>query len=201
MDQNVPECERKWVTSAFIRCGYRKRLFCDTCRQFKADGVGWYKQTCSEGCEVSGAANGSAGIGFSQGHHAICSPLLLTFTKVLTQRGEHPDFQMNTHRLRAGTARRAHIDKIVQSGVIWSGWRNKVLVELYRSKVKKNLLVIWESDCRPSVKWKWTNKGSYSGDRKNVYFLWSRSCPLVILRVIRFLSVQLNSLGLSCEWR
>lgn len=42
-------------------------------------------------------------------------------------------------------------------------------------------------------------KDSYSGDKKKVYFLWS--CPLVILRVIRFLSVQLNSLGVWCEWR
>lgn len=92
--------------------------FCDTDWCFEADGVGRYKQACSEGREVSGATDGSAGVGFCQGHHAICPPLLLTLIKVLTQRGKHPDLQMNTHRLRAGAAGRAHIDKVVQSGVV-----------------------------------------------------------------------------------
>lgn len=91
---------------------------CDTDRHFKADGIGRYKQACCEGCEVPGATNSSAGFGFCQGHHTICPPLLLTLTEVLTQRGKHPDLQMNAHRVRAGAAGRAHVDKVIQSGVV-----------------------------------------------------------------------------------
>lgn len=39
------------------------------------------------------------------------------------------------------------------------------------------------------------SKRSHSGDRKKVYFLWSSCCPLVMLSLMCFLSVQLNSLG------
>lgn len=56
----------------------------DTDREFKADCICRYKESCSEGREVPGTANGSAGIGFCQGHHTICPPLLLALTKVLT---------------------------------------------------------------------------------------------------------------------
>lgn len=93
-------------------------LFCDTDWHVKADGVGWYEQACSEGREVSGATNGSAGIGFCQGDHAICPPLLLALTEVLTQGGKHPDLQTNIHRLSAGAAGCTHVDKVVQSGVV-----------------------------------------------------------------------------------
>lgn len=93
-------------------------VFRDTDWQFEADGIGWYKQAGGKGCEVPGATNGSAGVGLCQGHHAVCTPLLLTLTEVLTQRGKHPNLQTNTHRLRGRVAGRAHVDKVVQSGVV-----------------------------------------------------------------------------------
>lgn len=97
---------------------YFHRRVCDTDWYCEGDGVGWHKQACREGRQVSGAANGSAGVGFSQRHHAIGPPLLLTLAEVLTQRDKHPNLQLNSHRLRVGAAGRAHIDKVVQSGVI-----------------------------------------------------------------------------------
>lgn len=96
---------------------------CDTDRHFKADGVTRYKQTRSEGCEVLRAANRSARVGLCQGHHAVCTPLLFVLAEVLTQRGEHPDLQMNAKRLSVRTAGRAHVDEVVQSGVIGSEQR------------------------------------------------------------------------------
>ena len=107
--------------AAFIRwtCTICEGL-CDTDRHFKADGVTWHKQACSEGCEVFCATNCSAGVGLFQGHHAICPPLLFALTEVLTQRGEHPDLQMNTKRLSVRATGRTHVDEVVKGGVIGS---------------------------------------------------------------------------------
>lgn len=102
-----------------VTCEQRMSVYlCDTDRHFKSDGVGWYKEACSKGCEVPGAANCSAGVGLCQRHHAICPPLLLALTEVLTQGRKHPDLQANKRRTRAGAAGGAHVDKVVQSGVI-----------------------------------------------------------------------------------
>lgn len=92
--------------------------FRDTDRHFEADGVGRYKQARGEGREVPGATNCSAGIGFCKGHHAVCPPLLLTLTEVLTQGSKHPNLQTNPRGRRAGAAWRAHVDKVVQRGVV-----------------------------------------------------------------------------------
>lgn len=121
MHQNAPEGEGKRFKTVCLQVAAILLLSvcsCDTDWHFKADGVGRYKQACGEGREVPGATNSSAGVGFFLGHHAICPPLLLTLTEVLTQGGKHPDLQANTHRLRAGAAGRAHVDKVVQSGVV-----------------------------------------------------------------------------------
>lgn len=91
---------------------------CGTDWDREADRIGRHKQARSESREVSGAANSSAGVCFCQGHHAICPPLLLTLTEVLAQRGENPDLQADASGAGARSAGRAHVDKIVQSGVV-----------------------------------------------------------------------------------
>ena len=93
-------------------------VFRDTDWQREADGVDRYKQTTGEGREVPGATHDCAGVGLCQGYHAIRTPLLLTLTEVLTQRDKHPDLQTDTNRPRGGAAGRAHVDKVVQSGVV-----------------------------------------------------------------------------------
>lgn len=125
--QNAPEREGKQFKCVFIWCICTKVfVICDTDRHFEADGIGWYKHACSEGCEVPGATNSPAGIGFCQGNHSVCPPLLLTLTEVLTQRGKHPDLKMDTHRLRARAAGRAHVYEVVQSGVVRPVWQRGI---------------------------------------------------------------------------
>lgn len=67
---------------------------------------------------MPGAANCSAKGGLCEGHHAICLPLLLGLTEVLTQGGKHPDLQVNTSKLSFRAAGRGHVDKVIQSGVV-----------------------------------------------------------------------------------
>lgn len=97
-------------------------FFNGTDRCFETDGVGRGEQACSEGGEVFGATNGSAGGGFGQRHHAVCAPLLLALAEVLTQRGEQADLQLNAHRPRALAAARADVDEVIQSGVVRPAW-------------------------------------------------------------------------------
>ena len=84
----------------------------------EADGVGRHKQAGAESREVPGTANRSAGVGFGQGHHAVRPPLLLALTEVLAQRGENPDLQTNAGGPGEGPAGRAHVDEVVQRGVV-----------------------------------------------------------------------------------
>lgn len=110
---------------------------CYTDWDCEADGIGRHKQARAESREVSGSANSSAGVGFCQGHHAVRPPLLLTLTEVLAQRGENPDLQTDASGPGAGSAGRAHVDKVVQRGVVRPA-RERAEKRSYSQIVEKN---------------------------------------------------------------
>lgn len=99
-------------------CGRAALTKSSTDRHFEADGVGRDEQARSEGREVVGAAHGPAGVGLGQGDHPVGPPLLLALAEVLTQGGKHADLQTSGRRVRAGPAGRAHVDEVVQGGVV-----------------------------------------------------------------------------------
>lgn len=103
----------------------------------EADGVAGHKQARAEGREVSGTAHSSAAVGLRQGHHAVRPPLLLALTEVLAQRGENPDLQTDAGGPGAGSAGRAHVDEVVQRGVVRAA-RDRAEKRGVLVKLKKN---------------------------------------------------------------
>lgn len=144
---------------------------------------------------MAGAADGAAGVGLGQRHHAVGAPLLLALAEVLAQRGEHAHLQPQ----RAGgglqgapAAAGAHVDEVIQRGVVGPGAGD--------TGEGRGETTGGRGRWGPPPPCKLLAR-THSGDRKKVYFLWSRSAPLVVPSQIRFCSVQLNWLGSGCEWR
>lgn len=83
-------------------------------------GVGRHEEAGGEGREMSGAADGPAGVGLGQGRHAICAPQLGALAEILTQRGEHAHLQANQTRV-VGPAACGHVDVVHLCGVMGPG--------------------------------------------------------------------------------